>query len=69
MLGYFNEHRTVFNAEEIGILTAAFDKAWQLMEASGAKFESGGHAAKVREALWPSTSSKPPSKASVTRSA
>ena len=51
MLGYFNEHRAVFNAEEIGILTAAFDKAWQLMEGSGAKFESAGHAENVREVL------------------
>ena len=51
MLGYFNEHRAVFNAEEIGILTAAFDQAWQLMEGSGAKFGTDRHAAKVREAL------------------
>ena len=51
MLVYLKKHPAVFNAEEVRVLTAAFDQAWQLMEASGAKFETDSHAEKVREVL------------------
>ena len=48
---YLKKHPAVFNPDEVRVLTAAFDKAWQLIEASGAKFESDAHAESVREVL------------------
>ena len=49
MLLYLKKHPAVFDPDEVRVLTAAFDRGWQLIEASGAKFESDGHAENVRE--------------------
>ncbi len=48
---YLKKHPAMFKAEEVRVLTAAFDQAWQLMERSGARFETDGHAEDVREVL------------------
>ena len=42
MLVYLKKHPAVFDPDEVRVLTEAFDKAWKLIEASGAKFESDG---------------------------
>jgi hypothetical protein len=36
MRGYLEEHPGAFNPDEIRILVAAFDKAWESVQASGA---------------------------------
>jgi hypothetical protein len=51
MLVYLKKHPAVFDPNEVRVLTEAFDQAWQLMEASGAKFENDSHAEEVREVL------------------
>ena len=51
MFVYLKKHPAVFNAEEVRVLTAAFDQAWQLMERSGVRFGTDGHAEDVREVL------------------
>ncbi len=51
MLVYLEKYPAVFDADEVRVLTTSFDNAWRLIEASGAKFESDGHAENVREVL------------------
>ena len=36
MRGYLKEHPGAFDPDEIGILVAAFEKAWESVQASGA---------------------------------
>jgi hypothetical protein len=40
MRGYLEEHPGVFDPGEIRILVAAFDKAWESVQASGAIFDT-----------------------------
>ena len=51
MHGYLRAHPGVFDPEEIRILSAALDKAWQLIQASGAKFETDAEAEVMRAIL------------------
>jgi hypothetical protein len=39
MHGFLAEHLGVFDPDDIRILTAAFDKAWEAVQASGAIFD------------------------------
>jgi hypothetical protein len=39
MHGFLAEHLGVFDPDDIRILTAAFDKAWEAVQASGAVFD------------------------------
>jgi hypothetical protein len=41
----------VFNPHEIRTLVTAFEKAWESVQASGAKFETGAHAEAARAVL------------------
>jgi hypothetical protein len=38
MRGFLNEHPGVFNPDEVDILFAAFDKAWETVQASGVRY-------------------------------
>jgi hypothetical protein len=40
MRGFLAEHLGVFDPDDIRILVAAFDKAWEAVQASGAVFDS-----------------------------
>ena len=40
MRGYLKEHSGAFDPHEIRILVAAFDKAWESVQASGAIFDT-----------------------------
>jgi hypothetical protein len=44
-------HAGVFDAEQIGILTAAFDETWQAVQGSGAPFASNGEAEATRDLI------------------
>jgi hypothetical protein len=41
----------VFDAEEVRILTTAFDEAWKAVQDSGVSFASNGHSEATREFL------------------
>ncbi len=41
MLAYLKE--AAFDPDEVRILTSAFDKAWEAVQASGAKFDTETH--------------------------
>jgi hypothetical protein len=41
----------VFDAEEVRILTTAFDEAWKTVQDSGVSFASNGHSEATREFL------------------
>jgi hypothetical protein len=51
MRGYLEEHPGVFNPDEIRILVAAFDKAWESVQASGAIFDPATGAESARAIL------------------
>jgi hypothetical protein len=51
MYGYLKEHVGAFGPAEIRILVSAFDKAWESIETSGAKFDMGAHAECARAIL------------------
>jgi hypothetical protein len=40
MLGFLKDHSGAFDPDEIRILVAAFDKAWESVQASGAIFDT-----------------------------
>jgi hypothetical protein len=44
-------HAGVFDAEEVRILTAAFDETWQAVRNSGAPFASSGQAEAMQDLL------------------
>ena len=49
MLAFISESSdTAFQPEEVRILTAAFDKAWEAVQASGAKFDTERNAVAAR---------------------
>jgi hypothetical protein len=49
MLAFLEEDSdTAFQPEDVRILTAAFDKAWEAVQASGAKFETEHNAVAAR---------------------
>jgi hypothetical protein len=51
MYGHLREHIGAFGPAEVRILVSAFDKAWEYILASGAKFETGAHAESARATL------------------
>ena len=51
MYGYLQEHIGAFGPAEIYIVVSAFDKAWEAIQASGAKFDTGAHAEHARATL------------------
>jgi hypothetical protein len=51
MYGYLKEHVGAFGPFEIRILVSAFDKAWESIQTSGAKFDTGAHAERARAVL------------------
>jgi hypothetical protein len=51
MYGRLREHIGAFGPAEIRILVSAFDKAWDSIQASGAKFATGAHAENARAIL------------------
>jgi hypothetical protein len=48
MLEHLEVHRTAFDSDEVLMLTGAFDKAWQAILASGAKYDTGADAEAAR---------------------
>jgi hypothetical protein len=49
MLTFIDESSdTAFQPDELRILTAAFDEAWEVVQASGARFETGRLAVAAR---------------------
>jgi hypothetical protein len=38
MRGYLKDHVGVFNPDDVVILLAAFDKAWEVVQASGVRY-------------------------------
>src|ERR1700732_4034092 len=51
MYGSLKEHVGAFGPGEIRILVSAFDKAWESIQTSGAKFDTGAHAECARAIL------------------
>ena len=51
MYGYLQEHIGAFGPAEIRILVSAFDQAWESIQASEAKFDTGAHAENARATL------------------
>ena len=51
MHGYLNEHKAAFDPAQIRTLVISLDKAWESIQASGAKFENGAHAEAARTIL------------------
>jgi hypothetical protein len=51
MYGYLKEHVGAFGPHEIRTLVAALDKAWESIQASGTKFDTGAHAEAARAVL------------------
>jgi hypothetical protein len=51
MRGYLKEHPGAFDPDAIRILVAAFDKAWQSVQASGATFDTDAAAEIARAVL------------------
>jgi hypothetical protein len=51
MLGYLKEHSGAFDPDEIRILVAAFEKAWESVQASGAIFATDAKAEPARAIL------------------
>lgn len=51
MRGYLKEHPGAFDPDAIRILVAAFDKAWQSVQASGAIFDTDAAAEIARAVL------------------
>jgi hypothetical protein len=51
MRGYLKEHPGAFDPDEIRILVAAFDKAWESVQASGAIFDPATGAESARAIL------------------
>jgi hypothetical protein len=47
MREYLEEHPGAFGPDEIRILVAAFDKAWESVQASGAIFDTGVESARA----------------------
>jgi hypothetical protein len=48
---YLHEYIGAFGPAEIRSLVSALDKAWEAIQASGAKFATGAHAETVRSIL------------------
>jgi alcohol dehydrogenase class IV len=48
MHAYIEAHSHAFDPDEIRILVAALDKAWESVQASGAKFDTDAHAETAR---------------------
>jgi hypothetical protein len=48
---YLKEHVGAFGPHEIRTLVAALDKAWETIQASGAKFDTAAHAESARAIL------------------
>src|SRR5260370_37164422 len=51
MYGHLKEHVGAFGPGEIRTLVSAFDKAWESIQTSGAKFDTGAHAESARAIL------------------
>jgi hypothetical protein len=51
MHGYLKEHPGVFDPDAVRILAAAFDKAWESVQASGAVFDTAAKAESARAIL------------------
>jgi len=51
MRGFLAEHLGVFDPDEIRILVAAFDKAWEAVQASGVIFDTKAKADTARAIL------------------
>jgi hypothetical protein len=51
MYGYLKEHIGAFGPHEIRTLVAAFDTAWESIQASGVTFETSSHAESTRAIL------------------
>jgi hypothetical protein len=51
MHGYLEDHPGVFDPEEIRILAAAFEKAWESVQASGAIFDTNAKIESARAIL------------------
>jgi len=51
MLVYLEANPAAFAPEELRILTVAFDKAWESVQASGAQFDTNGHAETARAVI------------------
>jgi hypothetical protein len=51
MLDYLNAHEAAFDSDEVRILAAAFDKAWDSVQGSGARFDGDGEADAARATI------------------
>jgi hypothetical protein len=51
MHGYLKNHSGVFDPDEVRILVAAFDQAWEAVQASGAIFDTNVKAESARAIL------------------
>jgi hypothetical protein len=51
MLRYFKEHSGAFDPEEVRTLVAAFEKAWESVQASGAIIDTDAKAESARAVL------------------
>ena len=51
MLVYLKANPAAFDDGEVRILTAAFDKAWEAVQTSGAKFATDGHVEAARAVI------------------
>jgi hypothetical protein len=51
MYRHLQEHLEAFGPAEIRSLVCAFNKAWESIQASGAKFQTGAHAESARAIL------------------
>ena len=51
MLVYLKANRAAFDDGEVQTLTAAFDKAWEAVQTSGAKFATDGHVEAARAVI------------------
>jgi hypothetical protein len=51
MRGFLAEHLGVFDPDDIRILVAAFDKAWETVQASGVTFDTKAKADTARAIL------------------
>jgi hypothetical protein len=51
MHGFLKEHPGVFDPDDVRILVAAFDQAWESVQASGAPFDTDGQAQSARAIL------------------
>ena len=66
MRRYLEEHSGAFGPDEIRVLVAAFDKAWESVQASGAIFDTDAKTQLARQSSR-NILLRPLSKASVTK--